>query len=182
MSDRERILLVVLTIIFSTLLALSFSSYAATKTFTKHVDSRQCSWQSTGIKVTAGDVLKFHATGQVVHWKSADGTQKKYCGPDGSGPGACSGPEPCCLAPGLGDNALVGKIGSGSPFYIGSNKTITAGGSGILYLGMNETVHCGGCADNEGSWTVYIEQTVSAPSLVQQTTNELGVCRSLPRT
>ena len=84
-SGEKKQLILFMLLIVSVLL---ISNYAMAKTFTKYVDSRICSWQSTGIQVAAGDVLTFSASGQVVHWKSADGTQKKYCGPDGSAPGA----------------------------------------------------------------------------------------------
>jgi len=121
------------------------------------VDARVCAWQNFGIAVAAGDTLTFAASGQVVHWKSAGGAQKAYCGPEGSGPGACDNPaESCCLTPGLPNNALVGKIGSSAPFYIGPSQSTVAAASGSLYLGMNETANCGGCADNEGSWTVTV--------------------------
>jgi len=121
------------------------------------VNSWTCAWQNSGISVAAGDTLAFTASGQVVHWKSQDGTQKAYCGPEGSGRGACDDPEePCCLAPGLANNALVAKIGSSAPFYVGARMNMVASAPGTLYLGMNETAFCGGCADNEGSWAVTI--------------------------
>ena len=86
-------------------------------------------------------------------------SREQFCGPNGSGPGACDNPgEACCLAPGLGNNALVGRIGSGTPFLIGSSKTLTATANGTLYLGMNETANCGGCADNQGSWPVTVRR------------------------
>lgn len=125
--------------------------------FSTSVSARTCAWQSAGVVVSVGDTVTLHASGQVVHWRSQDGTQKEYCGPEGSGQGACDDPgQSCCLAPGLPNNSLVGRIGEGAAFYVGPNKTVVASASGTLYLGMNETAHCGGCADNEGSWSVEI--------------------------
>jgi len=134
--------------------AVETSPSTSESDFVKRVSSTVADWQSTGIQIQRGDILSFAASGSVTHWKGNGRIAR--CGPDGTGDGACSGNEPCCLAPGLGNNALVGKIGSASPFRIGSSKTVTASTSGTLYLGMNETVHCGGCADNDGVWTVRI--------------------------
>ena len=134
--------------------------WQGSQSWTRYVAATDCSWQSTGISVSAGDTLVFSASGQVVYWKGTGGTPVEYCGPEGSGPGACDDPsESCCLAPGLANNALVGKIGSGSPFYIGTSRTVSVvSGSGTLYLGMNETAYCGGCDDNEGAWIVNVDR------------------------
>lgn len=138
-------------------ISMSFSVGLPTRTYNLSVDARSCAWQSTGIEIRRGNDVIVTARGTVVYWKSADGREKKTCGPNGVR-GACDSPtEGCCLAPGLGNNALIGRIGTGEPFYIGEFAVIPAPSNGILYLAMNETAHCGGCADNEGSWTVSVQ-------------------------
>ena len=93
--------------------------------------------------------------------------QKSNFGPEGI-PGTCDDlTNVCCLAPGLPSKALVGRIGSGEPFLIGSGFTEMAQESGILYLGINDPFNCGDecpdCPPNEGAWTVNVSVCDVAP-------------------
>jgi len=128
----------------------SIAAYADTTTF--KVSASNSSWQSTGIRVKAGDTIKFSASGTVVHWKSRDGKEKQTCGPDGV-TGTTS--EDVYLTPGLRKMGLVGKIGN-QIFDVGSSAEISAQHDGTIMLGINDTNKAGGCADNEGSWSVKI--------------------------
>ena len=139
------------------LAVLGFCATARAATYTLNVSARVSSWQATGIYIEGGDTLVFSATGSVRYIVGPDGSEK-HCGPGGiSGDSSDS----CFLAPGKGRHALVGKIGSGPAFRVGSGKTITASTAGELYLGMNDTVYCGGSTDNSGSWNVSLR--ISGP-------------------
>jgi len=52
--------------------------------------------------------------------------------------------------PGLRKYSLIGRIGNGSPFYVGMSYDGYASGSGPLYLGLNDCTGC--CGDNTRSW------------------------------
>jgi hypothetical protein len=74
-------------------------------------------------------------------------------GPDGDSARACVG---CPVPGGLG--ALIGRIGSGTPFLIGSGVTFATDRDGVLFLGSNDNSigtcsgHPGSCYDdNQGS-------------------------------
>jgi hypothetical protein len=121
------------------------------------VSAEICGWQHADVALAAGDRVTFAASGEIVHWLSSDGSEAESCGPEGDGPGACDVPTSrCCLAPGLPDASLVGRIGDSPPFYIGQSKEFVASAPGELYLGINETACSGGCSDNSGSWAVRV--------------------------
>lgn len=125
------------------------------------VDSRDCSWQETGVSLISGDKVLIDATGEVVFWQSRDKTESAQCGPDGF---VADTFDECYLAPGLPRHALVARIGSvGTPFFVGSHSVFVVPTSGPLLLGMNETSNCGGCADNQGKWNVTIAVARRSP-------------------
>lgn len=95
-------------------------------------------WYNTGIKVKKGDKLEITAEG--TWWNGTDET-----GPDGYH-GSCG---QCPVVDGnLGE--LIGRIGNGMPFRIGSFAEIIVTEDGILWLAMNENT--GSCEDGkEGS-------------------------------
>jgi len=105
-------------------------------------------WTDTGLDVAAGDAIGVRASGTVCYANS--GTTLCY-GPDGNGVAA---PEGWAL-PGVSQVSLIAKIGSGTPFFVGSTYVNTASSSGRLYLGTND---CGGCYhDNGGNYQAHIE-------------------------
>ncbi|MGH8055584.1 MAG: cadherin-like domain-containing protein [Stenotrophomonas sp.] len=67
------------------------------------------------------------------------------------------------LAPGLTCWALIGRVGNGSPFDVGTGINFSASGAGQLFLGVNDNFF----GDNSGSWgatiTVTPATTNSAP-------------------
>jgi hypothetical protein len=91
-------------------------------------------WYDTGINVSKGDRLELTATGQ---WNSGLGLSS----PDGLD-------ESCGECPIVGEiiGNLVGKIGEGTPFPVGSSTVIVATQDGKLFLTMNENL--GGCFDS----------------------------------
>lgn len=89
-------------------------------------------FMSTGIMVEEADLLSFAASGQI--WTSFG--LERSTGPDGT--------SPWPAAPGWGPAdappfSLIGRIGSGNPFYIGpSNSMVVRNDGGALFLGIND--------------------------------------------
>jgi hypothetical protein len=103
-------------------------------------------WMDTGLTVRQGQQLTISASGQAT--LSANGNDK--ANPNGSlnGRRAQNSPLPQELA-----GALIGRIGNGRPFGIGSGPiNIAAPGSGQLYIGINDD----GMDDNSGQFEVRI--------------------------
>jgi hypothetical protein len=59
-----------------------------------------------------------------------------------------------CLLDGAPYGALIGKIGNGTPFLIGSTRWMTAAEGGTLYLAVNDNYIY--YEDNSGTYTVTI--------------------------
>lgn len=108
-------------------------------------------WTPTGISVLAGDRVSVHATGTVFiagsdPGKTPVGTPGCVATSDDSIP-----PGPF-LAPGLTCFSLIGRVGSGRPFGLGTDVTVVAVDSGELFLGVNDNFF----GDNSGSWTATV--------------------------
>jgi hypothetical protein len=101
----------------------------------------QAAWTPTGADVTAGQHFEIKADG-VVHPRS--GTSN---GPDGQQGGGDN-----AILPGAGYGALIGRIGSGAPFLVGSDFSTTAESAGELSLGVNDLQS----DDNTGSFSAQI--------------------------
>lgn len=102
-------------------------------------------WTSTGMTVRRGQRLTFQTTGEVqlssdpADLATVDGSRKaRY---------AVNAPMKQTLA-----GALIGRIGNGAPFGIGSQTSIVAPASGVLYLGVNDDV----LEDNTGNFQVVV--------------------------
>jgi hypothetical protein len=101
-------------------------------------------WTSTGMMVRRGERLGFRTTGQVR--LSAAGLTAS---PDGSGQNDQNSPLPQVLS-----GALIGRIGNGRPFAIGSQTEIEMPDSGPFLLGVNDSE----LSDNDGSFRVEIRR------------------------
>jgi hypothetical protein len=86
--------------------------------------------------------------------------------PNGDGPA-----NPSCIAgpseysgswtaPGLPCWSLIGRIGNGTPFFIGDSARLNIKTPGELYLGVNDETGLFG--DNSGSWTVQVTPGASS--------------------
>jgi hypothetical protein len=107
------------------------------------VESRQ-RWTSTGIRVQQGDRLNLTSTGQI-RLSNAGLTAS----PDGSGQNDPGAPLPQAFS-----GALIGRIGNGRPFGIGTQTEIEMPESGQLFLGVNDSV----LTDNDGAFRVEIRR------------------------
>ena len=65
------------------------------------------------------------------------------------------------IAPGIRKFSLVGRIGNGAPFYVGTNLDMYASSAGVLYLGLNDCIGCH--VDNTVDWW-FTHQIVVYPS------------------
>jgi hypothetical protein len=102
-------------------------------------------WVDTGIRVKAGDQVTFHVTGQVGVMANSP-----LVGPEGK-TSATSDKYPM---PTMQNGALIGRVGTGQPFSIGSQQTpIQMPSDGTLQLGINDDYF----GDNSGAFTVTIQ-------------------------
>lgn len=102
-------------------------------------------WTATGIVVTAGDRITVAATGTIF-----------IAGSDpGKSPAGDTSIVPCpysVLAPSQPCWSLIGRIGDGNPFGIGTAASIVADASGPLWFGVNDEEF----GDNSGTWTATV--------------------------
>lgn len=101
-------------------------------------------WTSTGITVRRGQRLTFQTTGQVQFSDNANDVADANGKQDAR---AANAQMPQELT-----GALIGRIGNGAPFGIGSQTSIVAPGSGLLFLGVND----GEFGDNKGNFQVVV--------------------------
>ena len=109
------------------------------------IDPRE-RWTATGVYVRAGDRINLNATGTI---QMSSGDPNDIATPGGSRTGRTAANAIFRDRPA---GSLIGRIGNGTPFNIGSNGTWTAQGTGELYLGVNDD-HL---LDNSGEFIVSI--------------------------
>lgn len=123
-------------------------------------------WTATTCTVSVGQTVTFTASGTVTFKAAADSDGGNTANPDGivgyplnpSIPGFEYGS--CSVNAAWRHMALIGRIGStGTPFLIGSSKTITATSAGVIQLRANDTCS----SDNSGSYAVQLEYGNQAP-------------------
>ncbi len=103
-------------------------------------------WNDAGLTVKKGDRVAFNTTGQISF------AQGQTAGPDGN-PALRLPTYPVTAMPVGG---LIGRVGNGTPFAIGSNaQPITMPNDGRLMLGVNDNEY----GDNTGAFTVTVTKT-----------------------
>jgi hypothetical protein len=102
-------------------------------------------WSDTGIQVNAGDQVTFHVSGQIATMQG-----QPAVGPEGrTGETSDKYPMPTMQA-----GALIGRVGTGAPFSIGTQQTpIQMQSGGTLQLGINDDFF----GDNTGRFSVTIQ-------------------------
>jgi hypothetical protein len=113
--------------------------------------SSQMQWSPTGIIVRRGEWVTFSTTGEV----KIGGEGNPTANADGVTTGARAPDSPVAAAPA---GALVGKIGNGPAFLIGSRNRVQMTAAGQLFLGVND----GHLQDNEGSFQVQVARAGGA--------------------
>src|SRR6185369_963191 len=107
-------------------------------------------WTPTGISVATGEGLTIHASG-IMNWYT--GTCPSCTSdPNGVAWAQCATSAPGVVAPGLNCWSLIGRIGGGPPFQVGTSLTLAASASGELELGVNDDFYY----DNTGSWVATV--------------------------
>jgi hypothetical protein len=105
-------------------------------------------WTDTGIAVRGGDRVTFHATGQITYGH----TPGQTAGPDGN----AQVKKNSYPVGGMPVGGLVGRVGNGAPFPIGSNtQPITMPADGRLTLGVNDDE----VGDNSGFFSVVVTRS-----------------------
>ena len=104
-------------------------------------------WTNTGIPVLRGQRISFTARGDIMISPTASS------GPNGSP--AVTTPNGQYPLRGVPAGALIGRVGNGAPFPIGTNTApITMPANGPLMLGINDDV----LNDNSGSYSVSLSR------------------------
>lgn len=103
-------------------------------------------WTETGITVAGQATLSVSATGDII---IAPDVSSGIAGNAAATPNI--GNRPVGSAPA---GALIGKVGNGAPFLIGSTDRINVRGAGRLFVGIND----GNVADNTGNFVVSLSR------------------------
>ena len=110
------------------------------------VSARQ-QWTPTGLMVRSGDRLTFQTSGEIQLSNNAD---------DVAGPAGARSQRKATGAP-LPQNfagALIARVGTGQPFPIGDQTSVTMPANGQLFLGINDDE----LNDNRGEFRVKIQR------------------------
>ena len=103
-------------------------------------------WTSTGISVRRGQRVTFTTTGEI----QISDNPNDIASPDGAKDGRRAPNAPVKVATA---GALIGRVGNGAAFPIGSNsQAITMPANGVLFLGINDD----GFPDNRGNFQVVV--------------------------
>ena len=107
--------------------------------------SSQQQWTQTALTVRRGDWVTFTTSGDV----RIGGEGNPTAGANGvsSGTRAPDAPVPSAAA-----GALIGRVGNGAAFAIGSQNRVQMPASGLLFLGVND----GHLQDNNGEFQVQV--------------------------
>jgi hypothetical protein len=139
----------ILTIVSGILFLLSGAAIADTVV----IPADEPSWTDTGVLLGPLDGVTIHANG-LACYDTADDCQNgdAWTGPDGIEEVA----DETFVVPGLNKYALVGKIGDGDPFLVGSYSNVDCEQeTGTLLLIHNDS----DSSDNSGSYEVNIQVT-----------------------
>lgn len=139
-------------------------------------------WTQTGLTITQGQSVRITAEG-TMDWCSCptccQGAKRKGT-PTTATPDGASCSSKGFAFPDLPCWALVGRIGNGKPFNVGSSLTFTAETSGELFLGVNDSYY----PDNAGDWkaAIIMGPTLSECSITSQTLAIVPGTSNLTRT
>jgi hypothetical protein len=111
--------------------------------------SSQQHWTPTGIVLNRGEVFAVNASGEI-SIRGGDGSK--------SSPGGTGQTDPANPMPSVQTGALIGRIGTGQPFLIGTASNIAAPADGQLFLGINDS----NVSDNQGSYKVDIQRSATS--------------------
>lgn len=131
--------------VYASILGNATPGAVATSGTTIRVPGNQA-WTDTGITVNQGDKVAFQASGEITYGRSPGQTAT----PDGG-----ADRRPNYPLPSVPVGALIGRIGNGTPFGIGTQtQPLPMPASGRLMLGVNDNE----LADNGGFYTVVVSK------------------------
>ena len=131
--------------VYASVLGNATPAAVATSGTTIRVPANQA-WTDTGITVNQGDKVSFQASGEITYGRSPGQTAT----PDGG-----ADRRPNYPLPSVPVGALIGRIGNGAPFGIGTQtQPLPMPASGRLRLGINDNE----LADNGGFYTVVVSK------------------------
>ena len=131
--------------VYASILGNATPGAVATSGTTIRVPGNQA-WTDTGITVNQGDKVTFQASGEITYGRSPGQTAT----PDGGADRRGNYPLPSVPV-----GALIGRIGNGTPFGIGTQtQPLPMPASGRLMLGVNDNE----LADNGGFYTVVVSK------------------------
>jgi hypothetical protein len=104
-------------------------------------------WKGTGINLARGDRVTVSAIGEI----RLGGDPDDSATPAGGSQRRLNKGNPL---PNVPTGALIGRIGNGGPFLIGSSRTISAPAPGELFIGINDSY----MQDNRGDFQIQIRR------------------------
>ncbi len=117
-----------------------------TNIFNIRIEASAC-WVNTGLTLTTGQTVTIDASGTANTWEGKDISNG---GPDGQPANQCGAIE--CPHRGSQYGALIGRIGEGETFLVGSHLVLTVTEDGELFLTINDWE----CDDNLGGFNASI--------------------------
>lgn len=114
--------------------------------------SAQSEWLATGVFVEKGSTLVIKANGKWTHGPEGVSGDVPYYGPEGY-----NKLDDMALLPSANVGALIAKIGSEAPFFVGDNIVLICPKDGQLFLTMNERPGIAAHDNNEGQITVTMQ-------------------------
>lgn len=127
---------------------VTFTQTPVTKTFTTIVPANEL-WFNTGVNIIKGQEVTIRATGIVNTWGGRDISNSDANGQT-TADWICDNTG--CPIPGGYYGELIGKLGVGTPFRVGSSLDFTAPESGTLILTINDWTF----EDNSGEFNVIV--------------------------
>jgi hypothetical protein len=124
----------------------SSGSSATTMPASSLVIPANVAWTPTGVAIAGQTTLAVAATGDIM---IAPNVSSGIAGNVAQAPPNAQ--YPVRNAPG---GALIGRVGNGTPFLIGSTDRVTVRGSGMLMVGINDD----NVTDNTGNFTVSVRR------------------------
>lgn len=126
-------------------------------TITLSVPGSAC-WIDSGVEFSAGDSVFLSATGMVNTWEGKVGSNSD---PDGQYKKVCGGVK--CPLQGADYGALIGRLGEGETFLVGTHRELSVSEAGKLYLTVNDWE----CTDNSGEYALVInygKELIASPT------------------
>jgi hypothetical protein len=135
--------------VFSSVLtadALTAAAVTPVPMFNVQVPASAC-WMNSEVNVLAGHMVKISASGMVNTYGGKDGSNSD---PNGQANGMCGGTK--CPVIGVGYGSLIGRVGGGKAFFVGSSLEFVPDRDGPLYFTVNDWE----CDDNSGTFDLVI--------------------------